>query len=105
MAHLVLNRPACENFTSSIFVLFTIARWGGFGRAAGRSRALPSAPLARGLLSLRLQLAQIALDRQIGRARAIVAVQDAERRLLVQRVALLGLERPEVQVPQEHVPN
>src|SRR5215207_7185631 len=48
-----------------------------------------------------LVLAQI-LDSQVRRARAPVAVEDAERRLLVQLVALiLPLDR-EVQLPEEH---
>src|SRR4051794_7876571 len=64
-----------------------------------------AAPEATGidLLPLRAQLAQVALDRQVRWPWRIVAVQNAKRGLLVERIAIERLERPEVQIPQKHI--
>src|SRR5689334_16397788 len=75
-------------------------KWNLCGSAALRAVMAMASAVAS---CLRAHLAQVALDRQVGRARGVVAVQDAERGLLVERVAVARLERPEVQVPQEHI--
>src|SRR6476620_7562360 len=74
----------------------------GAGSVAARtSQTIPSARLV--LLPLRAQLAQVALDRQVRWARRIVAIQNAKRGLLVERIAIVRLKRPEVQIPQKHI--